>query len=516
MNKLSTISKKRAGDKPKRKLLSCILGASLSLLLFLICITLINTCKAQENELAPNNVKAVITSKSAVEVGKNIIINGGKSVFPEGSYVGYLWELGDGRYSREEEVVHVYTKPGRYQINLEINVKGLKRKTSKEIFVYTKIISLINDSQERNIRIQGLKNIAEQNGVLLKDMSSFSNLTKKQELLEHIEEEKDVFKNSETIIFWVDDIRLLGLMRDFQGVQKDILSLDNKNVIIITNQSISHTYSTVRNYFYNNYPEQLIITRPEAIDEVLLMDTKFLPGILQERGYDVKLVSEGELRITSPLHVFSRLINEAQKKGFPDDFVLIFLLLPIIILITNIGKNLLGISTVKISIPILLTITFYFTGFVSGAIIFIIAFAASLITKRFLKKYHLLPISKVSISLTIIIVVLFIALLMVSSSGAIDIQRTPVYPILLLLLFTDQIVNIEKKSVLRNLGVLGETIFLSGIAYLVITITALQLLLLSYPEIIFLVILLNIPVGRYTGLTMKEYIRFKDIIFKEE
>lgn len=469
-----------------------------------------------ENHEAPKTVQAIITSKSAVEVGKNIIIDGTKSISPENSKSYYLWNFGDGETSREGEGVHVYTKPGRYAIDLEINSNGLKSKTSKEIFVYTKIISLINDSEERNIRIQGLKTIAEQNGVLLKDLSSFSSFTKRKELIEHIVQEKEVFKNSETIIFWVDDIRLLGLIRDLQGIQKDILSLSGKNIVIISNQSIGHILSITKNYFYNNYPSQLLITRPEAIDEVLLMDSEFLSGVLKERGYDIEIVTGDQLKKISPLHVFSRLINEAQKKGFPDDYVLIFLLLPIIIFIVNIGKNFFGISIIKIGIPILLSITYYFTGLIYGSLIFITVFIGSYLVKKFLKKYHLLPIAKSAITITLIITLLFITLLSLSSFEIIDIQRAPIYPILILVLFMYEIVNIEKRNLLRNLGVIAEIMIIGSLAYLVITITPLQLLLLSYPEIIFLIILFNIPIGRYTGLTLKEYIRFKDIIFKEE
>ncbi len=465
---------------------------------------------------APKTIQATITSKTAVEVGKNIIMDGTKSLSPESSKVYHLWNFGDGGTSREKEVVHVYTKPGRYTVELEVSSSGLKDKVLKEIFVYTKIISLINDSEERNIRIQGLKTIAEQSGVLLKDLSSFSSFTKREELLDHITQEKEVFKNSETIIFWVDDIRLLGLIRDLQGIQKDILSLSGKNIVIISNQSINHILSITKNYFYNNYPSQLLITRPEAIDEVLLMDTEFLSGVLKERGYDVEIVTSDQLKKISPLHVFSRLINEAQKKGFPDDYVLIFLLLPIIILVVNIGKNFFGISTIKIGIPVLLSITYYFTGLIYGSLIFITVFIGSYLVKKFLKKYHLLPVAKSAITITLIITILFITLLLLSGFETIDIQRTPIYPILILILFMYEIVSIEKRSLLRNLGVVAEIMIIGSLAYLVITITSLQLLLLSYPEVIFFIILLNIPIGRYTGLTLKEYIRFKDVIFKEE
>lgn len=465
---------------------------------------------------ATNGVNAVITTKSTTEVGKNIIFDGTKSQFPEGAgKINYLWDLGDGTRSNEEEVVHVYAKPGRYFVTLQVIVDGVENSTSKEVLAYTKVISVINDTEDRSIQIQSLKKLAEQKGIFLKTFSSFEGVAKRDEILEKIGEEREVFRNSEVLVFWVDDIRLLGLLREFQGVKKDILSLSNKTLVVITTKSLSHVHSVVKGYFSNNYPSQLIVTRPEAIDEVFLNDKKILPGILEERGYDVKLTESKDLQRVSPLHFLQKLINEAQKAGFPDDYVLLFLLLPLVILVVNISKNLFGVSAIKIGIPILITITQYFMGLVYGTGIFFIVFFACYLVKKLLRKYHLLPMAKSAITITIITTVLFLLLLVSAIYGVLDMKQVTIYPILILVLFMYEVVNVERKSLLSNLGVILEITIMSSVAYFLISWSSLQLTLLSYPELAILVLLLNIPVGRYTGLTLKEYIRFKDVIFKK-
>jgi hypothetical protein len=98
----------------------------------------------------------------------------------------------------------------------------------------------------------------------------------------------------------------------------------------------------------------------------------------------------------------------------------------------------------------------------------------------------------------------------------IDFQRVSIYPFLVLAFFIDRVINVEKRSVLNSIVICIEMLVISVVTYWIISITSLQLFILSYPEVALLLILINIPIGRYTGLTVKEYVRFKDIIFKEE
>ncbi len=53
-----------------------------------------------------------------------------------------------------------------------------------------------------------------------------------------------------------------------------------------------------------------------------------------------------------------------------------------------------------------------------------------------------------------------------------------------------------------------------GIVYGILTLRDIQYFFLSHPEIILVVLLLNILVGRFTGLQLVEYIRFIPLIRK--
>jgi hypothetical protein len=71
--------------------------------------------------------------------------------------------------------------------------------------------------------------------------------------------------------------------------------------------------------------------------------------------------------------------------------------------------------------------------------------------------------------------------------------------------------QIEKGS--RTAIVLSvETLLISIISYYIISWQSLLSLVQQYPMVILLTILVNMFLGRWTGLRLMEYFRFKDLI----
>lgn len=59
-----------------------------------------------------------------------------------------------------------------------------------------------------------------------------------------------------------------------------------------------------------------------------------------------------------------------------------------------------------------------------------------------------------------------------------------------------------------------QFIIISLLTYLVLSSTGLQQFLISYPDSLFGILILNFIIGRYTGLQLFEYIRFTPLIKK--
>jgi hypothetical protein len=77
---------------------------------------------------------------------------------------------------------------------------------------------------------------------------------------------------------------------------------------------------------------------------------------------------------------------------------------------------------------------------------------------------------------------------------------------------TDKIVSLQlQRSLLDTLNITFLTIIIGLLGYAILQYNPLREAVLLYPELILLLIPLNLIIGRYFGLRLTEYFRFKSI-----
>ena len=89
-----------------------------------------------------------------------------------------------------------------------------------------------------------------------------------------------------------------------------------------------------------------------------------------------------------------------------------------------------------------------------------------------------------------------------------------VFPILILVSLAEQFVEVQIRLGFREATQLTlETLLLSVVSTLIVQWDTLQSLVVGFPEVILITIPLNILLGRWTGLRLTEYFRFRKILF---
>ena len=89
-----------------------------------------------------------------------------------------------------------------------------------------------------------------------------------------------------------------------------------------------------------------------------------------------------------------------------------------------------------------------------------------------------------------------------------------VFPILILVSLAEQFVESQIRLGFREAVILTiETLLLSVVSTLIIQWDTLQSFVVGFPEIILITIPINILLGRWTGLRVTEYFRFRKILF---
>jgi hypothetical protein len=155
----------------------------------------------------------------------------------------------------------------------------------------------------------------------------------------------------------------------------------------------------------------------------------------------------------------------------------------------------------------------------SSIIFFVIAIIATLITRLITKRLYLLNSAKLSLLLSIYFLTT-ILILWLNSVLNLNIlwyqifsNTYVIFPILFLIFATDKVFwEWYKLFSKQQIVSLLEFIVISTVVVLIINSVWLRLILLSYPEIIILLIIAIIIVGRFTGLQLFEYFRFSPIL----
>lgn len=232
------------------------------------------------------------------------------------------------------------------------------------------------------------------------------------------------------------------------------------------------------------------------------------------------------------------LVEILSKRNItPDEAMLLertfilLLTLPVVTTITGLFRYIIGLKSLSVYAPIILTFAFFEMGFISpeegsnllrglkfGLVLFAIVFISTLLFYRFMKKIgmHYIPkttIVMTGVSLTIILSI-FLGTLLFERKGLIYINFLSV--IMIATLSENLISILARKSEEYALKLSLQTLTTAIISYAIISLSTAQDIFLNYSIILVSgLLIVNLYIGKFTGLRIMEYLRFKDILLQE-
>lgn len=472
--------------------------------------------------------QALITSVDSVEVDKNIIFDATKTTHPDPEkQLVYNWDFGDGNKKEGPEVVNTYTELGQKTITLTVSDGSETVTTTKEIFVYRKIIMFITDKATLQDRIEGFKNYARDRDVNILLIESYASATEfiseevlKQKLSEAIEN----IRKTDEIVVWTDGntgLNALSWLKQKQAELDPPLTFETKNILVLSDNEqntgqIHRQYDLLR-------PQNIVIAKEAAIYPFIdSSDSKVFIERLEADGYDYSLIN-GETGQLQLWNFMSYFVNYLIDSGIPANTVILILMLPVIATIVSFMKQIIGITTFGVYTPSIITLTFWILGLKVGLLTLLIMVLVGTGARFVLKRFRLLYIPKMAVVLTVVALSILAMLIISIRFNLFDAQffSLSIFPMLILSTLTEKFVNIQTGNGFRQAIILTlETILVSIVAYVAIggafffdlKFTALQSFMLAYPEIIIVIIVINIFLGRWTGLRLLEYVRFREVL----
>lgn len=214
--------------------------------------------------------------------------------------------------------------------------------------------------------------------------------------------------------------------------------------------------------------------------------------------------------VNNPLRIMHNLVDLTIKNGVPINTVLLLLLLPLIALIITFIRQVIGIKTLGIYIPSILTIVFLETKLIYGLLLFLTIFLMGMFFRFILKKIRLLYIPKIAILLTLVSLSILLFLAIASRLGLSQIAVISVLAIFVMIVLLEEFIDVEvKKGTKESLQLVLGTLLVSILSYFITSWGSLQVFFLNYPEIILLIVILDYALGKWSGLRLTEYYRFR-------
>lgn len=211
----------------------------------------------------------------------------------------------------------------------------------------------------------------------------------------------------------------------------------------------------------------------------------------------------------------STIANYFISQGVPLETFRFILLLPIIVTLIALLRQLVGIKAFGIYTPSMVTFAFLFMGLKYGIAIYAAVIIIGLLLKTILKHFRMLYLPRVAIMLTIVGLGVLVMLAAGGSFRRTGLAAVSIFPILIMITLVEKFVATQIEKGNRAATILAiETLVISLIGYFIGTWGYLNYLLITYPWIVLLTIPFNIILGRWTGLRLSEYWRFRQILKK--
>ncbi len=247
-----------------------------------------------------------------------------------------------------------------------------------------------------------------------------------------------------------------------------------------------------------------VVEKKEAITE----PTPEVKGKLE------RYLSEHPLSPLTVTNFLQHAIRGAIRQGVPANTIVLVLLFPLVAGIIAASRHIVGIRGFGIFLPAVLSVVFVATGIIEGLLLFLVIITVATAARIIIKKLKLEYLPRMALILWFVSLGVLSVLFISPGLNLTSIMTLSIFPILILILLAENFMSIHiGMSMKQAIQMTMETAAIAVFCSLVLNLDFLQKFVLLYPEIMVLgVAVFDIFLGKYIGLRLLEYKKFKEII----
>lgn len=216
---------------------------------------------------------------------------------------------------------------------------------------------------------------------------------------------------------------------------------------------------------------------------------------------------------------YHSIVNFFVHAGVPLETVYLLLMLPVIATIVAFSRQVIGVKAFGIYTPSIITFAFLAfgeKGLKYGIAIFLAVLGVGILSRYILRYFRLLYLPRVAITLSIISLTILGILALGASLKRTGLAAVDIFPLLIMITLTEKFVATQIEQGSKTALILAfETLVISVIGFFIVSQTWVRDFFLHYPWAILFTIVINIGLGKWTGLRLIEFIRFRTILKAE-
>ncbi len=233
-------------------------------------------------------------------------------------------------------------------------------------------------------------------------------------------------------------------------------------------------------------------------------------------SFSVSVKSHEESALTEALwkgNQWTRAVYDLSVYSLPVNLQLVFnilLLVPVGALVAAFLRQMIGVVTFGTFMPVLVALAFRETQLLAGIFLFCGIVGLGLVFRSYFDKLHLLMFPRVTAILTIVVIIMFGITLVTFKMGITAGLSVSLFPMVIMTMVIERMSlswdEFGPRTALKQ-GV--GSLFVAAVCYLVMNEAHVKHLIVTFPELLFVVLALSLLLGRYNGYKLTEYYRFR-------
>jgi hypothetical protein len=188
----------------------------------------------------------------------------------------------------------------------------------------------------------------------------------------------------------------------------------------------------------------------------------------------------------------------------------LLLLMPVGALIITLLRNVVGIPSYGTFMPMLIALAMRSTGLSIGLMLVAMVLSIGILGRLLITRLRLLLVPRLSVLLCLVVLTVALLGLLGVELDDRDFFAGILFPIVILTMLVERFsITVDEEGWREALQCAVSSIVIAMIVYPVFRIANLEMLFLSYPELVLVVIGILIWLGAYTGYRLSELLRFR-------